>query len=106
MSYRFMRLIVFFDLPTLTDKDRREYRRFRKLLITNGFVMMQESVYTRMVLNQNVEKSVLGILKKNKPDVGMVQAIAVTEKQFAHMENISGTFKTDIIDTDERVVIL
>ena len=101
-----MRLIVFFDLPTLTDKDRREYRRFRKLLITNGFVMLQESVYTRMVLNQSIEKSVIDLLRKNKPDVGMVQAIAVTERQFANMENISGVFQTDVIDTDERLVIL
>ncbi len=47
MSYRFMRMIVFFDLPTKTTADLREYRKFRKLLITNGFVMMQESVYTK-----------------------------------------------------------
>ena len=45
MSYRFMRMIVFFDLPTKTTADLREYRKFRKLLITNGFVMMQTSVY-------------------------------------------------------------
>ena len=44
MSYRFMRIIVFFDLPTETLEDKREYRKFRKMLIENGFVMMQESV--------------------------------------------------------------
>ena len=50
MSYRFMRMIVFFDLPTKTTADLREYRKFRKLLITNGFVMMQESVYSKLVV--------------------------------------------------------
>lgn len=35
-----MRVIVFFDLPTKTKKDRREYTRFRKYLVKGGFVMM------------------------------------------------------------------
>lgn len=106
MTYRFMRVLVFFDLPTVTDKDKREYRRFRKMLIQNGFVMMQESVYTRMVLNKTVEKSVVDTLKRNKPSDGLVQAIVITEKQFAGMVNISGEFVSNVIDTDERLVIL
>lgn len=106
MSYRFMRMIVFFDLPTLTDKDRREYRNFRKLLIKNGFIMMQESVYTKMLLNQTAQKSVMELLKKNKPASGLVQALVITEKQFSNTVNISGDFKSDVIDSDERLVIL
>ena len=46
MSYRFMRVIVFFDLPTISVEDRKEYTKFRKFLIKNGFLMMQESVYS------------------------------------------------------------
>ncbi len=101
-----MRIIVFFDLPTLTDRDKREYRNFRKLLIKNGFIMMQESVYTRMVLNQTVQKSVIELLKKNKPVDGLVQVLVVTEKQFSNTVNISGEFSSDIVDSDERLVIL
>lgn len=101
-----MRIIVFFDLPTLTDKDKREYRNFRKLLIKNGFIMMQESVYTRMVLNHTVQKSVIELLKKNKPADGLVQALVVTEKQFSNTVNISGEYSSDIVDSDERLVIL
>ena len=104
MSYRFMRMIVFFDLPTKTTADLREYRKFRKLLITNGFVMMQESVYTKMLLNQSVKASVLEVLKKNKPPQGLVQAITVKEKQFAGAVNIVG--ESNVIDTDERLIIL
>lgn len=106
MSYRFMRVIVFFDLPTLTDTDRREYRRFRKLLIKNGFVMMQESVYVKMVLNATVQKSIVETIKKGKPADGLVQCLAITEKQFSNIVNISGEFRSDVIDTDERLVIL
>ena len=103
---RFMRMIVFFDLPTKTTADLREYRKFRKLLITNGFVMMQESVYTKMLLNQSVKMSVLEVLKKNKPPQGLVQAITVTEKQFAGAVNIVGESVSNVIDTDERLIIL
>ena len=101
-----MRIVVFFDLPTLTDSDKREYRKFRKMLIKNGFVMMQESVYTRMVLNQTVQKTVIDTLKKNKPASGLVQVMAVTEKQFTGTINISGEHKTNVIDSDERLIIL
>ncbi len=101
-----MRVIVFFDLPTITDSDRREYRKFRKLLIKNGFVMLQESVYSKMVLNQTVQKSVLELLKKNKPPAGLVQAFVITEKQFSNMVNIAGRFETDVVDSDERLIII
>ena len=51
MSYRYMRIMVFFDLPTLTAGNRREYAKFRKYLIKNGFIMLQESVYCKLALN-------------------------------------------------------
>ncbi len=101
-----MRIIVFFDLPTVSDTNKREYRKFRKLLLKNGFVMMQESVYTRMVLNQTVQNSIIELLKKNKPPEGMVQAIVVTEKQFSNTVNICGELTSDVIDSDERLLIL
>ena len=47
MSYRFMRIIVMFDLPVVTSVERQEYTKFRKFLLKSGFIMMQESVYTK-----------------------------------------------------------
>ena len=101
-----MRMIVFFDLPTKTAVDLKEYRKFRKVLITNGFVMMQESVYTKVLLNQSVKNSVLEMLKKNKPPQGLVQALTVTEKQFAGTVNIVGRSVSNVVDSDERLIIL
>ncbi|MCI5575753.1 MAG: CRISPR-associated endonuclease Cas2 [Eubacteriales bacterium] len=106
MSYRFMRMIVFFDLPTESEADRREYRKFRRMLVKNGFIMMQESVYCRMVLNATVQKSVTDVIRREKPPEGIVQLLTVTEKQFAGMTYITGSYKTDVLDSDERVVIL
>lgn len=106
MSYRFMRMLVFFDLPTESEAERREYRRFRRLLVKNGFIMMQESVYCRMVLNASVRDSVAESIKRGKPPDGIIQLLTVTEKQFAGMTYIVGQYKTDVVDSDERLVVL
>lgn len=106
MSYRFMRIIVFFDLPVITAENRRNYSRFRKFLIKNGFIMLQESVYCRMVINQTVAGSVMSVIRSNRPPDGLVQVLSVTEKQFEKMEFITGSFKSEVVDSDERLVIL
>ena len=106
MSYRFMRTLVFFDLPTETDEDKRNYISFRKLLIKNGFIMLQQSVYTRMLITPSAEQAVLNIIRKNKPPAGLVQILTVTEKQFSHMEYLTGSYQGDIVDSDERLVVL
>ena len=51
MSYRYMRVIVMFDLPVLSSSQIREYNKFRKFLIKSGFLMMQESIYCKLALN-------------------------------------------------------
>ena len=106
MSYRFMRMLVMFDLPTETSADRRHYRQFRKMLIQNGFYMLQESIYTRMLLNPSVQRRSLEVIRKNKPPAGTVQVLTLTEKQFSSMEFISGEFHSQVLDSDERLVIL
>lgn len=106
MSYRFMRLLVFFDLPTETADDKRNYRHFRKALISNGFIMLQESVYCRMFITPSAENSVIAAIKKQKPPSGIVLLLSVTEKQFSKMEYIVGEYHSEIIDSDERLIIL
>ena len=106
MSYRFMRVLVFFDLPTETVEDKREYRKFRKVLIKNGFLMMQESVYCRMLLTPSAGRAVLDVIRKNRPSKGIVQIMTVTEKQFSSMEYITGEHHSEVIESDERLIIL
>ena len=104
MSYRFMRMLVLFDLPTETLQDRREYTRFRKFLIKSGFMMMQESVYCKIVLNASAQNAITENLIKNKPSNGVVQVLTITEKQFSRMLYIVGEYDGDIINSDERLV--
>lgn len=97
---------MFFDLPVETLENQREYRRFRKLLIKNGFLMMQESVYCRMLLTPSAGNAVLDILRRNRPREGIVQVMTVTEKQFAGMEYITGEHYSEVIESDERMIVL
>jgi len=101
-----MRVLVFFDLPTESLENKREYRKFHKLLIKNGFLMMQESVYSRMLITPSAGRSVLEMIRKNRPSEGIVQVMTVTEKQFAGMEYITGEHHSEVIDSDERLIIL
>ena len=101
-----MRVIVFFDLPVDTLEHKRAYRKFRKFLIEKGFLMMQESVYCKLALNTTVADSIVQAVKANKPSSGLVQLLVITEKQFSRMEFVVGTSQNNILDSDERIVIL
>lgn len=106
MSYRYMRVLVFFDLPVLTEANRRDYRIFRKYLIKSGFMMIQESVYCKLAQNGSVADAMVENIKKNKPSEGLVQVLRVTEKQYNKMDFIVGENTGDVLSTDERLVIL
>ena len=106
MSYRYMRIIVMFDLPVNTASERTGYARFRKFLIKSGFLMLQESVYCKIAPNTTVGDAIIENIRKNKPVTGLVQVLKVTEKQYAKMEYIVGKGTSEVLDTDERLVIL
>lgn len=106
MNYRYMRVIVFFDLPVTTPAGRRQYMNFRKFLVKDGFFMMQESVYCKLANNQSSANAIIDQVKRNHPDQGLVQVLTVTEKQYANMEMIVGDRKTDVVVSSERMIIL
>lgn len=101
-----MRTIVFFDLPTLSLEDKKQYRKFRKFLIKEGFFMMQESVYSKLSLNQINVRTIKDRIEKAKPKSGIVQILTVTEKQFQSMEYLVGEKRDDLIVSDRSVIIL
>ncbi len=95
-----------FDLPANTAAERKEYTVFRKFLIKSGFLMLQESIYCKIAQNSTMADSIVENIRKNKPSSGLVQVLKVTEKQYSKMEYIVGENKTDILNSDERLVIL
>ncbi len=106
MSYRFMRIVLFFDLPTLTEKNRKEYTKFRKFLIKTGFMMLQESVYVKLALNATTTNTLMNNLEKNKPEEGLIQILLVTEKQYSKLYMLLGENRNEVLDTTERLVFL
>jgi len=101
-----MRSILFFDLPTLTDNDRRAYRKFVKEIKKMGFYMLQESVYIKMSIDAQLMNATIKKVKSVSPKNGSIMILNVTEKQFSQLNIIIGENVTDVINSDERVVIL
>lgn len=90
MIFEFMRILVFFDLPVETRKERRIYAEFRKYLIKNGYSMLQYSVYAKISNNRDAANKHILQLRRNVPFVGSIRVMLVTEKQYARMDIIIG----------------
>lgn len=101
-----MRVLVLYDLPIGSSGDIKAYTKFRKYLIKNGFMMMQESVYTKLALNQTVCRNIMDNVRKNKPETGLVQMLAITERQYSKMEIVVGEIQSTVLSSDERLVVL
>ena len=101
-----MRVFVMFDLPTDTSVHRNAYRDFRKFLLVNGFIMLQESVYVKLVLNTTSVTLLEKQLREHKPVEGNICLLTVTEKQYSKMEILTGEVQSEVLDTTERVIVL
>lgn len=95
-----------FDLPVITAGQRKEYRTFRKHLIKNGFIMIQESIYCKLAQNTVAAENIINSVRRNKPTEGLVQILKITEKQYSKTEFIVGESQREVLDSDERLVIL
>lgn len=107
MIYEFMRLILFFDLPVTTKKDRKTYAQFRKYLIQNGYMMMQYSVYCKIFANREAAVKHVANIEKSVPKKGQIRLLLVTEKQYAKIEIITGgkSMQETILNSDSFIKI-
>lgn len=104
-DYRSMRILVMFDLPVETKKERRDYSQFRKFLISDGYIMLQYSVYCRFCLNGfDVDKNIDRV-KKNFHESGNIRILTVTENQFENMVLVAGSQREEEKLTDSMIVI-
>lgn len=86
----YMRILLFFDLPVKTNRQRRDYTRFRNYLLDEGFNMMQFSVYCRLCNGHESMEKQLERIRKNLPPKGSIRALPVTEKQYERMKILLG----------------
>ena len=103
---RFMRLLVFFDLPVVTKAERRAYTVFRRFLINDGYDMIQFSVYGRILNGQDALEKHYRRLMDNLPPEGSVRCLSVTEKQFASMKLLVGLplFQEKAVKTNQMLL--
>ncbi len=94
-AYRIMWIMVFFDLPTETKKDRRLASRFRKQLLDDGFSMFQFSIYLRHCASRENAHVHIKRTKNNLPPNGKVGILEITDKQFGRMELFNGMIETE-----------
>jgi CRISPR-associated protein Cas2 len=93
---KFMRILVFFDLPVGTKKERQQATKFRNFLLKDGFYMLQFSVYARICNGVDSVETHERRIANNNPDNGSVRILTVTEKQYENMKIILGNTSADI----------
>jgi CRISPR-associated endoribonuclease Cas2 len=97
-AYRVMWVLVFFDLPTETKKERKIYAQFRKNVLAYGFQMFQFSIYLRHCSSRENANVHIDRVKKILPSKGHVGIMCVTDKQFSMIEIFRGK---ELVDTPE-----
>ena len=85
-EYRIMWVLVLFDLPTETKKDKRAYADFRKNLQRDGFTMFQFSIYVRHCASMENANVHIKRVKSFLPEFGKVGIMCITDKQFGEIE--------------------
>lgn len=98
-----MWVLVFFDLPTETKKERKEYAAFRKRLINDGFTMFQFSIYLRHSPSRENAEVHIKRVRASLPPSGQVGIICITDKQFGQMEIFSGAKRVLGRDTPQQL---
>lgn len=89
-EYRVMWVLVLFDLPTETKRDRKAYAEFRKKLQRDGFTMFQFSIYIRHCASMENAEVHIRRVKSFLPEFGQVGILCITDKQFGNLEIFHG----------------
>lgn len=89
-EYRIMWVMVLFDLPTETKKERKAAADFRKKIMHDGFIMFQFSIYLRHCPSRENAEVHIKRVKDMMPEHGDIGILCITDKQFGEMEIFHG----------------
>lgn len=95
-----------FDLPMETLTEKKAYTNFRKGIMKEGFMMVQKSIYCKLSLNKGSAESSVKSVRNLCPPTGLIQVLVVTENQYQKMEYILGESTNNVIDSNERFIVL
>ena len=104
-GYKAMWLFAMFDLPVDEKELRREYAKFRKTLLKQGFTMLQYSVYVHYVRSEETEDVYRKHVQAALPSHGQVRLISVTDRQFEKMEIYVGKKRKKVEDPPLQLML-
>lgn len=102
-AYRIMWVVVMYDLPTETKKERRAGARFRKDIMADGFTMFQFSMYVRHCNSRENADVHIKRVKKILPELGHIGIMCITDKQFGDIELYIGRKQAPKPDTPQQL---
>ena len=89
-GYRMMWMMVLFDLPVLTKRERKAASKFREFLMDQGFDRCQLSVYLRFCAGKEQAQVYTRRVQAALPQSGNVQIIYFTDKQYENIISFDG----------------
>lgn len=104
-EYRLMWMLVMFDLPTLTKKERKRAGDFRKYLLDEGFTMAQFSVYLRFIGSREKTYAFSRRIRGRVPEQGKVSILYFTDKQFGNIETFFNANPKDTPKNPEQLML-
>jgi CRISPR-associated protein Cas2 len=100
-----MWLFAMFDLPVDTPKARKRYSQFRRVLLGEGFSMLQYSVYARYCASEEMATAYRDRVRTAIPSDGHVRILSVTDRQFGKMENYLGKRRKRVEEPPSQLVL-
>ena len=100
-----MWLMVMFDLPVITKEEKRQYTRFRKYLLREGFLQLQFSVYAKFFSSRENAHKYFNYIKEAVPPGGRVRLLMITDKQFGDMVSLYGKSIEEVEKKPEQLLL-
>lgn len=92
---KFMRMLVFFDLPVKSKRQRKVAAAFRNFLLKDGYHMVQFSIYARVCNGYDAVETHKSRLYCHLPENGSIRLLVITEKQYQSIEILVGKLNKD-----------
>jgi CRISPR-associated protein Cas2 len=100
-----MWLYAMFDLPVDTKAARKQYTRFRKALISEGFLMLQFSVYARFCASEEASAAYRNRIRGILPPDGQVRLLSITDRQFGKQEVYYGKKRAKAEEEPQQMLL-
>lgn len=104
-GYRLMWMLVMFDLPVGTKKERKAATRFRHFLLDQGFEMSQYSVYMRICAGKEQCEAYTRKVEKEVPGTGKVHIVYLTDRQYENIVSFDGRMKEPARKNPDQYVL-